>query len=215
MFRKTMRKSLMIIALVGVMLCVIGAFFFANACVSNNNSTANSASPQLNVQPSQTVNNPNGQFLGNFTFPANFTLPGNFAFPAGFEFQGRMMHGMHGQQRFGPQLSRQFLQNATLATVSGSVVTETKGLLLLDTSTGQVSIQVPGEWNIGSQVVNGATLFNGTFASPGQTVTIQVLESSVFSNTSVTLNEMIGYQATNTTGTTATAVLPFNIEPTS
>jgi len=125
------------------------------------------------------------------------------------------MHGMHGQQRFGPQLSRQFLQNATLATVSGSVVTETKGLLLLDTSTGQVSIQVPGEWNIGSQVVNGATLFNGTFASPGQTVTIQVLESSVFSNTSVTLNEMIGYQATNTTGTTATAVLPFNIEPTS
>ena len=105
---------------------------------------------------------------------------------------------------FGPQFSGEFLQNATLASVSGSVVTETRGLLLLDTSSGQVSIQIPNEWNIGSQVVSGATLFNGAFASSGQTVTLQVLESNVFSNTSFTLNEMVGYQATNATGTTAT-----------
>jgi hypothetical protein len=125
------------------------------------------------------------------------------------------MHGYQGQQAFGPQLYGAFLQNATLATVSGTVVTETRGLLLLETSAGQVSIQIPQEWNIGSQIVSGATLFNGTFASSGQTVTLQVLESNMFSNTSLSLNEMVGYQATNATSTTATAVLPFNIQPAS
>ncbi len=199
-----MRKSLIIIALIGVMLCVVGAVLLANASASASSSSVNTAVPQLNVQPSQSVYNP-----GNFTFPGNFAAQGNFG------CQGRMMHGNHGQQAFGPQLSGAFLQNATLATVSGTVVTETRGLLLLETSSGQVSIQIPNEWNIGSQVVSGATLFNGTFASSGQTVTLQVLESNVFSNTSLTLNEMEGYQATNSTGTIATAVLPFNIQPTS
>ena len=123
--------------------------------------------------------------------------------------------GRMGNKCLVSQFSGEFLQNATLTSVSGSVVTETRGLLLLDTSSGQVSIQIPNEWNIGSQIVSGATLFNGTFASSGQTVTLQVLESNVFSNTSFTLNEMVGYQATNSTGTTATAVLPFNIQPTS
>ena len=211
-----MRKSLIIIAVMGVMLCVVGAVLFANASASPSSSTVNSAVPQVNVQPSQSVYNPGGPMIpSNFTFPGNFTFQGNFAIQGNFGFQGRMMHGMHGQQMFGSQFSGEFLQNATLASVSGSVVTETRGLLLLDTSSGQVSIQIPNEWNIGSQVVSGATLFNGTFASSGQTVTLQVLESNVFSNTSFTLNEMVGYQATNATGTIATAVLPFNIQPTS
>ena len=205
-----MRKSLVIVAVLGVMLCVVGAVLFANAFASTSSPAVNSAVPQLNVQPSQNWINPGGPMIpGNFTFPGNFAMPGNFG------FQGRMMHGMHGRPMFGPQLFGRFLQNATLASVSGSVVTETRGLLLLDTSSGQVSIQIPYEWNIGSQVVSGATLFNSTFASSGQTVTLQVLESNVFSNTSFTLNEMVAYQATNATGTTATAVLPFNIQPTS
>ncbi len=202
-----MRKSLVIIALVGVMLCVVGAVLFANASASPSSSAINSAVPQVNVQPSQIVGNPGSPMVpGNFTFPDNFTFSGNFTSSGNFGFQGQM---------FGSQFSGRFLQNATLASVSGSVVTETRGILLLDTSSGQVSIQIPKEWNIGSQVVSGANLFNGTFASSGQTVTLQVLESNVFSNTSFTLNEMVGYQATNATGTTATAVLPFNIQPTS
>src|SRR5208283_6053783 len=174
MIQKTMRKSLIIIALVGVMLCVLGAVLFASAFASANDPVVNSAVPQVNVQPSQSVSNPGGPM-----FPGNFTFPGNLAIPGNFGCQGGMMHRMHGQQMFGPQFSGEFLQNATLASVSGSVVTETRGLLLLDTSSGQVSIQIPNEWNIGSQVVSGATLFNGTFASSGQTVTLQVLESNV------------------------------------
>src|SRR5208283_597112 len=141
-----------------------------------SSSTVNSAVPQVSVQPLQSEYNPSGPMI-----PTNFTFPGNFTFQGNFGFQGRMMHGMQGQQMFGSQLSGEFLQNATLASVSGTVVTETRCLLLLDTSSGQVSIQIPNEWNIGSQVVSGATLFNGTFASSGQTVTLQVLESNVFS----------------------------------
>jgi hypothetical protein len=201
------------------MLCVMGAVLFANASASTNStnsSTVNSAVSQVNVQPSQTIYNSGGTMIpSNFTFSGNYTFPGNFTFQGNFGSQGRMIHGMNGKQVFGSQFSEEFLQNATVASVSGSVVTETRGILLLDTSSGQVSIQIPKEWNIGSQVVSGATLFNGTFASSGQTVTLKVLESNVFSNTNFTLNEMVGYQATNATGTTATAVLPFNIQPTS
>ena len=211
---KIMRKSLIIIAVIGVMLCMVGAVLFANAFASTNNPNANNVAQQVNVLPSQSVNNPGGPILpGNWTFPGNFTFQGNFGPRGNFGSQGRMMHGMHGQQMFGPQLSGAFLQNATLSSVTGSVVTETRGLLLLDTSSGQVSIQIPNQWNIGSQVVPGYTLFNGTFVSSGQTVTLQVLESNVFSNTSFNLNEMVGYQATNATDTVATAVLSFNIQP--
>jgi len=200
---ESMRKSLIIIAVMGVMLCTVGAVLFASASASANTPVATTAAPQLNVQPSTSPNPGNCTFLGNFTFP------GNFGFP------GQIMRGMHGRQMWGPQLSGMFLQNATLATVSGSVVTETRGLLLLDTSSGQVSIQIPNQWTIGSQVVPGYTLFNGAFAGTGQTVTLKVLESNIFSNTSFSLNEMVGYQATNATGTIATAVLPYNITPAS
>ena len=156
MIQQTMRKSLIIIAVIGVMLCVVGAVLFAIASASPNTPAVNSAVPQVDVQPSQIACNPGGPMIpSNFTFTGNFTFPGNFAVQGGFGFQGRMMHGMHGRQTFGPQLSGEFLQNATIASVSGSVVTETRGLLLLDTSSGQVSIQIPSEWNIGSQVISG------------------------------------------------------------
>ena len=224
MNKKIMKKNLIIIAAIGVMLCMVGAVLFAFASASSSpavNAAINVA-PQINAQPLQNTNNPGGPMMpGNFTFPGNWTFPGNFTFqgncgPQGnFGFQGRMMHGMHGQQMSGSQLSGSFLQNATVSSVSGTVVTETRGLLLLNTTSGQVSIQIPNEWNIGSQVVRGSDLFNGTFATSGQTVTLQVLESNIFSNTSFNLNEMVGYQATNSTGTIATAVLPYNIQPAS
>ena len=205
-----MRKNLIIIAVIGVMLCIVGAVLFASASASANSPPAANVAQQVNIQTPSAVNNQNNPMM-----PGNWTFPGNFTFSNNFGCQGQMRHGLHRQGMFGPQLSGMFLQNATLATVSGSVVTETRGLLLLDTSSGQVSIQVPNQWNIGSQVVPGYTLFNSTFASSGQTVTLKVLESNIFGNTSFNLNEMVGYQATNATGTIATAVLPFNITPAS
>lgn len=123
--------------------------------------------------------------------------------------RGPMMHG----NSF--TLNEGFLQNATLATVNGTVVSEVKGLLVLDTGSGEVRVMLPQKWTVGTEVVSRANLFNGTFASAGQTVTVNVLESEVFSNTSFSINEMLAYQVTNATGTVAYAVLPFNIQPSS
>jgi hypothetical protein len=44
-------------------------------------------------------------------------------------------------------------------------------------------------------------------------VTLYVLESNLVSNTSFSINTMLGYEAINATGTQAYAVLPFNIQP--
>jgi hypothetical protein len=116
---------------------------------------------------------------------------------------------------YGPYLTGAFLQNATLSNVTGTVVTVVNGMLVLDTSSGQVRILLPNEWTVGNETVNRVTLFNGTFASQGSSVTITVLESNVFSNANFSINEMLGYEAINATGTQAYAVLPFNIQPAS
>jgi hypothetical protein len=109
-----------------------------------------------------------------------------------------------------------FLNNSTtLSTVQGSIVLVSKGMLILDTSSGQISVLLPKEWTLNNEVVSRADLFNGTFASSGQNVTLKVLESTVFSNSNLSINVMMGYEATNATGTHAYAVLPFNIEPSS
>jgi len=106
-------------------------------------------------------------------------------------------------------------ENATLSTVEGSVVSVSRGMLILDTGSGQVRVMVPKAWTVGNEVMNRADLFNGTFVSPGQTLTVKVLKADVFSNANFSVNVMLGYEAVNGTGTHAYAVLPFNIEPAS
>jgi hypothetical protein len=113
------------------------------------------------------------------------------------------------------QLGQNFFENATLNTVQGTVVSQLRGVLILDTGSGQVRVLVPKAWTLSNEVVSRATLFNGTFASPGQSITIKVLERNVFSNTSFSINVMLGYEAINSTNAHAYAVLPFNIVPSS
>ncbi len=113
------------------------------------------------------------------------------------------------------QLGQNFFENATLNTVQGTVVSQSKGILILDTGSSQIRVLVPKAWTLSNEVVSRATLFNGTFVSAGQSITIKVLESNVFSNTSFSINVMLGYEAINSTNTHAYAVLPFNIQPSS
>jgi hypothetical protein len=95
------------------------------------------------------------------------------------------------------------------------VVSESKGILVLDTGSSQVRILLPRDWIVENQVVGRATLFDGTFAGPDESVVVRVLESDVFSNANFSINAMIGYEAVNATGTHAYAVPPFNIQPAS
>jgi hypothetical protein len=106
-----------------------------------------------------------------------------------------------------------FLENATISTVQGTVVSELKDMLILDTGSGQVRVLLPKDWTVDGEVVGRTELFNGTFASPSQSVTLKVLESDVFSNANFSINIMVGYEAINATAAHAYAVLPFNIQP--
>jgi len=120
------------------------------------------------------------------------------------EMRGTGFRGMEG-----------LLQNATLSTVQGTVVTEVRGMLVLETSSGQVRVMLPEDWTVGNDVVGRTSLFNSNFANPGQNVTVKVLENELFSNASFNINTMLGYEVINATDTHAYAVLPFNIQPSS
>jgi RNase P/RNase MRP subunit p29 len=149
------------------------------------------------------------QNMQTFFESHNYTLPDNVTMPWGH------MRRMPQMRANGLQWTEGLLQNATLSTVQGTVVSEVKGMLVLDTGSGEVRVLLPKDWTLDNEVVGRASLFNGTFASPGQTVTVKVLESDVFSNANFSINIMIGYEAINATATHAYAVLPFNIQPNS
>jgi hypothetical protein len=181
-----MRKSLKIVAVAAVLFLALGAIAYVYAC-SENALNANGSEQQRGIQ--------------NMWPSDNVTIP-----------WGHMTR-MPRMERNGLQWFNGLSENATLSTVSGMVVSTVRGMLVLDTGSGQVRVLLPNEWTVGNEVVNRATLFNGTFASSGQSVTIKVLESDIFSNANFSINEMLGYEAINATGTQAYAVLPFNIQP--
>lgn len=168
------------------------AFVYA---YSQSNATATANEQLAGMQRMQT-------FFGsdNVTLPDNVTM-------------GCRMKGFPQMRANGLQLSEGLLQNATLSTVNGTVVSTVQDMLVLDTGSGQVRVLLPKDWTVDNEVVGRAALFNGTFAGAGQSVTIKVLESNVFSNTNFSINVMMGYEAINATSIHAYAVLPFNIQP--
>ena len=191
-----MRKIFKIAALAAVALLALGALAFVYAC-SQNGATANAD------ERTEMWN------MGTFFASNNVTCPNNVTMP------WSNMRGMRQMRANSFQWAEGLLQNATLANVSGTVVSEVKGTLILDTSSGQTRILLPKDWTVGTEVVDRDALFNGTFATSGQNVTMEVLENNLFSNANFSINEMLGYGAINATNAQAYAVLPFNIQPNS
>jgi len=115
------------------------------------------------------------------------------------------------------QWIKRFLENATITTVNGTVVSLFKGMLILDTGSSEVRVLMPKYWSVGTEVVGRWKLFNSTysFSALGQNVSVTALESEMFENPSFSINVIVAYEITNATGTTAYAVLPFNIVPSS
>jgi len=194
---KNMRKSLKIASVAAVLFLALGAVVLVYANSQNSLNASYDEQRQIRMQNMQTFLESN-----NYTMPDNCTMPNH------------MRRIPQGQANGFPWTER-FLENATLSTIQGTVVSEVKDMLILDTGTGQVRVLLPEDWTLDNEVVGRATLFNGTFASSGQSVTIKVLESEMFSNASFSINIMMGYEAINATGTHAYAVLPFNIQPSS
>jgi hypothetical protein len=190
-----MRKSLKIACAAAVLFLALGAVVLVYTGVQSDSALANAQ--QNDNREIQTFFNTNDVIL-----PSNMSWPGR-------------MGWCHDQQmmREGFQMGQLLSENATLSTVQGTVVTQSGRVLILDTGSGQVRVMVPNEWIVGSEVIKSTALFNGTFVSSGQTLTVKVLESDLFSNANFSLNLMLGYEAVNATGTHAYAVLPFNIQP--
>ena len=193
-----MRKTLKIAAVAAAMFLVLGAVVFVYAN-QQNSLKANDDQQIMGMQNMQNMQ----QYMQNFT-STNGTFP-----------PGQMKHMMNQGLTNGLPLVKQFLQNATLSDVQGKVVSEFRGMLILDTGTGQVRVLLPKFWSVDNGVVGRAALFNSSFAMLGENVTLGVLKSDVFANQNFSINVMVGYEATNATGTHAFAVLPFNIVPNS
>lgn len=104
-----------------------------------------------------------------------------------------------------------FLNNANLSEVTGTVVSEFQGVLVLSTDQGQVRVLLPKMWSYNNQLLNRTELINNIFAGTGQTITVKVLKGEWVKN-GFSLNVMIGYEAVNAADAHAYAVLPFNIE---
>ncbi len=111
--------------------------------------------------------------------------------------------------------AKKFLENATITTVNGTVVSEFKGMLILDTGPAEVRVLLPRFWSVDNGVIGRTELFNSSFSSPGGNITANILESKMFNGTSFSIEVMVGYEITNATGASAYAVLPFNIIPNS
>jgi hypothetical protein len=184
---KNLKKTLKIATVAAILFLALGAIAFVYA---NSQKNLNTTDNELQT----TIQN---------YFSSNNTLP-----PCN-------RWGMRQFEENRLQLGQNFFENATLNTVQGTVVSQLRGMLILDTGSGQVRVLVPNVWTLSNEAVSRATLFNGTFVSAGQSITIKVLESDVFSNTSFSINVMLGYEAINSTNAHAYAVLPFNTVPSS
>jgi hypothetical protein len=190
-----MKKSLKIASGTAVLFLALTAIALVYAGIQSGSTLANAQG--TGNQDMQTFFNSN-----NITFPTNATWLGH-------------MERCRGQQMMGnsQQLVQMLSENATLSTVQGTVVSQVGRVLILDTGSSQVRVMIPNEWTLGNEVINSAALFNGTFVSSGQTLTVNVLKSDLFSNANFSVNVMLGYEAVNATGTHVYAVLPFNIQP--
>ena len=186
---ENMKKSLEVAAVTAIALLTLSVVVFVYANSSNNYKT-NSDEQQKDTM--------RGYFISNDT-----NIP-----PGLLKRLGQMSCN-------GPKWLGRFLENATLSTVNGTVSLQLRGMLILNTDSGQVRVLLPKDWTVNNEVVTRAALFNSSYASGGDNVMVKVLKSDVFSNTNFSLNVMIGYEAINATGTHAYAVLPFNIEPSS
>jgi hypothetical protein len=104
------------------------------------------------------------------------------------------------------------MNNATLTEINGTVVALVNYMLVLDTEEGHVRIHLPPVWTVNCEVLQREELFNDTFSSVGQNVTVKALKTMLFEGDGFSISVMMGYEIINADSVHAYAVLPFNIE---
>lgn len=110
------------------------------------------------------------------------------------------------------ELFKRLIANATSIEINGTVIALVKSMLVLDTDEGHVRIHLPPVWTLNYEVTRREELFNNTFSSIGENVTVKALKAVLFENDGLSINVMMGYEIINADAIHAYAVLPFNIE---
>lgn len=109
-------------------------------------------------------------------------------------------------------LLRALLANATSIEINGTVAALVKNKLILNATTGHMTIILPAQWTVGTKVMTRAQLFNGNFTAVGKAIKVTALKLTLFENQNININILFGYKITNADSMTAFALLPFNIE---
>jgi len=110
------------------------------------------------------------------------------------------------------ELFKRLIVNATPIEINGTVVALVNDMLVLNTDDGHVRIHLPSVWTLNYEVMRREELFNDTFSSIGQNVTVKALKAVLLEGDGFSINVMMGYEIINADSVHAYAVLPFNIE---
>jgi len=102
------------------------------------------------------------------------------------------------------------LKNGTPTELVGEVVALDGHILVLSIDDSLTNVNIPGKWIVDGETMTAKGLFDGEPIGPGDVVTINSLKIEIVGET----HKVISYFAyrIEAEGTTASAVLPFNIE---
>ena len=107
-----------------------------------------------------------------------------------------------------------FFKGAEKDTVSGTVTTRHRNILILTDGDGKrYNIVLPVNWNVGSEAISLNEMFEEGYVNIDDEVTLQALKRTVENENEVTLTIFLAYEIKNEdTSDVFYAVLPVNIE---
>jgi hypothetical protein len=105
-----------------------------------------------------------------------------------------------------------FLNNSEPVAIEGAAVTLLDGMLVVNTADGQVRVALPEEWTVGTDVVAREMLFESSYLSVGENVTVSALRADIIQKEGLSIYFAVGYEIVDDAGVHAYAAIPINIE---
>jgi len=114
------------------------------------------------------------------------------------------------------KLLKWLIAHSTPAEVNGKAVALVKHMLIVQVGKEQVRVLMPIGWIVDEKAIRVGRLFNGTYMSLGDNITVKALKTILKTGEGFSLYTLIGYEIIDqTSGAHAYAILPFNIETSS
>lgn len=127
----------------------------------------------------------------------------------------RLQEGQPFQEaKAGARLIKWLIAHSTPAEVNGKAIALVKHMLVVQVGETQVRVLMAPGWIVDEKVIRAGKLFNGTYMSFGDTITVKALKTVLKTDdTGFSLYTLLGYEIIDeTSGAHAYAILPFNIE---